>query len=480
MKKIIQTLIISSSLLGLLTGCKKDGEGQAAVDNGNLYTYTPPPAKPISDATPLCGSISGTMLSGKTYTVSCDIFVNPGDSLIIEPGVRVIFQNQAGLIVQGNLFSLGTAEKPIYLTVTGQTKTDAPVLGYSASKDSAFAGKWKGVIGDKTCKYLILKWTHIEYAGALLGNTVAPLLGLAATDNSYGVFFSNGAGYFVFEDSWIYGTVDDAIRVAGSGGNFAIFRSTFEKCGKSGGDVLNVKAGGIGDMAYNFFIGNATNALKAANSGSGPGINNCEVRIYNNTLISGGWRQTKSGRGGSINFEKLAYGQAFNNLIVNCRWGLRLSSDIPDTAYMYKGNYGYNFYWAENATIANQIFPYTPGAVTKPVATDLPNPFSYLPTNYAYTPCVAYDGTKAVQAIDPQFYNYPLPVQGGYAAQDITAIGNFKFTLKSTSPCIGKGFTNFKPMKVVPVDVKYGITSYSEPGKDIGCYQFDGTGNQHY
>jgi len=114
MKKIIQTLIISSCLLGLLAGCKKDGEGQAAIDNGNLYTYTPPPAKPISDATPLCGSISGTMLSGKTYTVSCDIYVNPGDSLVIEPGVRVNFQNSAGLIVQGNLFSLGTAEKPIY------------------------------------------------------------------------------------------------------------------------------------------------------------------------------------------------------------------------------------------------------------------------------------------------------------------------------------------------------------------------------
>jgi hypothetical protein len=233
-------------------------------------------------------------------------------------------------------------------------------------------------------------------------------------------------------------------------------------------------------MGFNFFIGNATNALKAANSGSGPGIVNCEVRIFNNTLINGGWRQTKSGRGGSINFEKLAYGMAFNNLIVNCRWGLRLSSDVPDTAYMYAGHYGYNYYWADSIVTANQIFPYTPGAVTKPVATDFPNPFGYLPANYNYRPCVAYDGSAAVQKGDPQFFNYPLPVTGGYRLQDITAIGNFKFTLKPTSPCIGKGYTGFQPMMVVPVDPKYGITKYSMPGSDIGCYQFDGTGNAHY
>lgn len=475
MIKILYTIIFGGFAIILLNGCNKIG-----TDYQELYYYTPPPAKPISDAAPLCGSISGTMLTGKTYTVSCDVYVNPGDSLIIQPGVRVNFQNKAGLIVQGNLFSLGTENNPIFLSVEGLTKTDNPLKGYSASQDSAFAGKWKGVIGDKTCKYLVLKWTHVEYAGALLGNSVAPLLGLAATDNSYGIFFSNGDGYFVFEDSWIYGTVDDAIRVAGSGGNFAILRSTFEKCGKSGGDVLNVKAGANGDMAYNLFIGNATNSLKAANSGSGPGIKNCEVRIYNNTLINGGWRQTKSGRGGSINFENLAYGQAFNNLIVNCRWGLRLSTNIPDTAYMYKNNYGNNFYWADSLAVANQFFPYTPGSVTKPVSTDIPNPYSYLPVGYSYTPNVAYDGTKAVQAVNPDFYNYPLPVIGGYRLQDITAVGNFKFTLKATSPCIGKGFTNFKPMQVVPVDAKYGVTSYSLPGKDIGCFQFDGSGNQHY
>ena len=128
--------------------------------------------------------------------------------------------------------------------------------------------------------------------------------------------FSNPTGSLVFEDSWIYGTVDDAIRVSGAGGKFAILRSTFEKCGKTGGDVLNIKSGGTGDMAYNLFIGDATNGLKASDKGSGPGIAKCNVRMYNNTIINGGFRQTKTGRGGSINFEEGARGIAFNNLIV--------------------------------------------------------------------------------------------------------------------------------------------------------------------
>jgi hypothetical protein len=462
----------------LISGCKKWSE-----DKQDLYVYTPPPPKPISDATPLCGSISGTMLAGKTYTVSCDIYVNKGDSLVIEPGVKVIFQNKAGIIVQGNFFSLGTQDAPIYLTVANQTKTDAPTQGFSASKDSAFNGIWKGVIGDTSCKYLIFKWTHLEYCGALAGangSNAYSFAGLKTTDNSYAIFASNGNGYMVFEDSWIYGTVDDAIRIGGNGSNIAILRSTFEKCGKAGGDVLNIKAGGVGDMAYNFFIGNATNSLKAANSGAGPGIENCNVNVYNNTLINCGYRQTKTGRGGGINYENGARGQIFNNLMVNCKFGLRLSSNVPDTAFLYNGNYGYNYYWADSLSVANQIFPYTPGAVTKPVATDYPNPFTYLPSNYTYVPNVAYDGSKAVQVGNPLFINYPLPVTGGYYLSDITAIGKFKFNLQSTSPCIGKGYTNFSPLKKVPVDAKYGVTDYSLPGRDIGCYQFNGTGNQHF
>jgi len=479
MKKIFKPFLFLVIATAIFTSCKK-----AATDKRDLYVYVPTPASPISDAAPLCGNVTGTMLAGKTYTVNCDIYIQVGDTLTIQPGVRVNFNNGAGIIVKGSFFSLGTKTDPIYLTVAGQTKADQPKVGYKAGNDSAFNGKWKGVLGDATSPYMVFKWTHLEYCGATLntgGSTAWTVLNLAATDPSYAIYFSNPTGMLVMEDSWIYGTVDDAIRVSGSGGKFALLRNTFEKCGKTGGDVLNIKSGGTGDMAYNLFIGDATNGLKASDKGSGPGIAKCNVRMYNNTVINGGYRQTKTGRGGSINFEEGARGMAFNNLIVNCRFGLRILSNVAaDTAYLYNGNYGYNYYWADSLSVASEIYPTT--YITKPQATDFPKPSTFLPANFNYLSNTGYaaTATAAVQVGNPLFFNYPLPVTGGYRLQDITAIGNFKFTLQPGSPCIAKGYKGFQPLQLIPTDEKYGVTDYTQPGADIGCYQINGSGNQHF
>ena len=47
------------------------------------------------------------------------------------------------------------------------------------------------------------------------------------------------------------------------------------------------------------------------------------------------------------------------------------------------------------------------------------------------------------------------------------------------SPLIGKGNTNITPLVVVPIDPTYGATEVTPPGADLGCYQLNGTGNQH-
>ena len=467
MKKIINFVTAAVVLISAVS-CSK-----LTNDKQEIYKYIPKPATPISDAAPLCGTIKGTMLAGKTYTVNCDVYVNVDDTLIIQPGVRVNFANGAGIIVRGTFFSLGTKAAPVWLSVAGQIKTDAPAFNFKSGNDSAFLGKCKGIMGSPTCIKMIIKWTHVEYCGAILGSDAASVLGLPATDASYAVYFSNPKGTFVFEDSWIYGTVDDGIRVAG--GKFAILRNTFERIGKNGGDVLNVKSGSIGDMAYNFFIGNATNGLKASNKGGlSPQTN---IRMYNNTVVNCGYRQTKTGRGGSINFEEGSKGSAYNNLIVNCKYGLRIvSNPVADTTNLY-GYYGYNFYWADSISVANQIYPTS--YITKPFTTDIPNPSTYLPAGFNYLSNASYDGSGALQKINPLFINYPLPVTGGYRLQDISAVGSFKFSLQSTSPCIGKGFTGFVPLSTVPVDEMYGVTEFTQPGKDIGCYQINGTGNKH-
>jgi hypothetical protein len=67
----------------------------------------------------------------------------------------------------------------------------------------------------------------------------------------------------------------------------------------------------------------------------------------------------------------------------------------------------------------------------------------------------------------------------GANLRDIAVVGNYSFALQAGSPCIGKGFTGFAPRGDVPVHAKYGVTELTLPGKDIGAYQYDGTGNQH-
>jgi hypothetical protein len=58
-------------------------------------------------------------------------------------------------------------------------------------------------------------------------------------------------------------------------------------------------------------------------------------------------------------------------------------------------------------------------------------------------------------------------------------VGSYNFALKATSPCIGVGFTGFSPRADVPVDLKYGATEITPPGRDIGAYQSNGRGNQY-
>ena len=55
-----------------------------------------------------------------------------------------------------------------------------------------------------------------------------------------------------------------------------------------------------------------------------PGFPASNVRMYNNTIVNSGYRRSAAVRGGSINFEEGAGGMAYNNLIVNCKFGLRV------------------------------------------------------------------------------------------------------------------------------------------------------------
>jgi hypothetical protein len=451
--------------------CKKN------LDNKDLYMAPKIQATPIDDGVclgsdPTKNAYKGRMLAGKTYTVCGDIFVNEGDTLVVEEGVTIKFTGKFGLGVKGSFICLGTKARPNLITVPGITKTDT--YGADPNTDPALRGQFIGIIGGVNSPMMIIKWTRIEFGGAAIPTASAIR---QVFTSPYSVFFQNPKGIFVLEDSWIYGSVDDPFRILG--GKISVMRNVFEKCGYTGGEAMNSKAGTIGDFAYNLCIGMATNGPKLSNAGALAGVPATNVRMYNNTIVNCGYRRSAAGRGGSINFEEGAGGMAYNNLIINCKFGLRVvQNPIADTANI---RYGYNFTYTDSMSVANNIYPTSAISVciSNAPATDIPTPSTFLPVNW--TPGATYVANPVILgANNPQFVNGPVPLPAGKNLRDISFVGSYDFRLKPTSPCVGKGFIGFSPRADVPVDLRYGATEITPPGKDIGAYQLNGFGNQYF
>lgn len=429
-------------------------------------------SSPITSDT-LKGAVKGTLLANKTYYFKSDITINDGDTLLMQSGVKLLaigdgktYLTSPEITVHGTFISLGTEENPNYITVINYANLHAEALAQNYT--NVFQGMWGGIVftpapvttanpspqgGDG-----IFKWTHMEFAGGPAGPNDDKTVFTNQGDPRYLIYFGNLNKNFILEDSWIFGTKDDAIRVGG--GKISVMRNTFELCGQAGGEFFNMKSGTVGDLAFNMMIGAATNALKASDAGSA-GVQ-CNVNMYNNTMVNCGYRQTKSGRGGSINYEKAAKGLIYNNLIVNCRFGLRLVSDADLANIAYNNQY----YYGSSQNIVTQF--------------------------------LAADGLAAFQSNDihsvtpqqnnPLFYSYninqfdyaanPGPLVASQQPAYTVTVGNSNFRLQSNSPAVGKGKVNFSPLKAVTATGDY-AANITLPGKDIGAYQTDGTGNQH-
>jgi len=403
----------------------------------------------------LSGSIKGTLLSGKTYYFRTNITINAGDTLLMQAGSKLIAlgdgtttETSPQITNNGTFVSLGTQDNQNFITVPDDKRIAANIG----------KGFWGGIQCGETSGDLIIKWTHIEFVGGPAGPDADPAI-YAAGDPRMTIVFTNTNANCILEDSWIYGSTDDGMRVLS--GKISIMRNTYEACGKAGGESLNLKSGTVGDVAYNVSIGAATNSFKASNSGGNAIQTN--VNVYNNTMLNGGLRQVKSGRGGSINYEKGAQGTIYNNVIVNCRFGLRITKDA-DTAHMQYNNqfyYGNADYFIPQFNAADGIARTQSGDIAGTAAK----------TN---NPMFA---TYDVDMFDYSTITPPVDI-AGMPVSIITAV-NYNFSLLPGSPALKHGYTNFAPLKSVPQGGLYGATT-ELPGVDMGAYQSDGSGNQHY
>ena len=454
----------------LTTACNKSSEDVQVSQP--LFSV----GKPVDNSAPLSGAIKGTMKQDLSFDVSADVIVNAGDTLVVQPGVKVNFLGNFNFVIKGTLLSLGSQAKPIYFYPKNYVHTDQPLA--DPTTDPAYQGKWGGILGDVTCPLMVIKWTHVEGGGGTVVTTPVSA-GIANNKNTYPIFFENPTGVFDLEDSWVYGATDDPIRILG--GRINVMRNTFEKGGKTGGESLNIKSGTTGNIAYNLFIGTATNGSKASNNG---GKNpQTTVYMYNNTYIHCGFRRSSAGRGGSINYEEGSAGKFYNNLLVNCKYGPRVVGSgnylgnvlvIADTAHL---RYGNNFNYVDSVGLANEIYPTS--FLTKPQPTDIPLPSSFLPANYQMG--AVYNGSPVLRLNNPQFVGFPLPTPVRRLA-DVNTVGTYNFHLGSGSPALGKGTTAFQPLvtsPAIPVSANFGATAINPPSRDLGAYPGDNSGNLH-
>ncbi|GAB4019189.1 hypothetical protein [Spirosoma koreense] len=468
----LAAVMIASLFPGLLS-CNKSENVQVSAP---LYQV----GQAVSTKTPLAGSIKGTLKADSTYNVTGDVFINEGDTLLIQPGAKVLFDGKGAwyFVVKGSLLSLGAQDKPIYFTVPSSVAVKNETLGSDPTADPAYKGFWGGIAGETTFKNIIIKWTHLDFGGGKLGTS--PVSFLANGANAYTLTSKNSDGIVVLEDSWVYGSIDDPMRPFG--GKWNVMRNTFEKCGFTGGEAWNVKGGTVGNFAYNLVIGMATNGPKASNDGQAPNQPQTNILMYNNTMVANGYRRAQDGRGGSLNFENGAKGGYYNNLMVDCKYGPRVVGAtasyagnalvVADTANIKSG---YNYNYVDSLKMANQIYP--TGFYTKPQATDIPTPTTFLPAGYK--PGSVYDGSVVVQKNNPMFVNFPLPYVATKKIADASFVGTWNFRLQPTSPALGKGTTSFSPLTVVPISPNFGSTEITPPSTDVGCYPANGKGNQH-
>lgn len=207
MKTQFKQIACSSALMAmaLLTSCVKSKE------TVNVSQPLFEVGQPVSNAAPIHGSVKGTMLTDQVYYIDGDVTVNHGDTLVMQPGVKVYFTGNYNIVVKGSFLSLGSKDKPNYITYKDLVKTD--VVGQDPTTDPAYKGSWGGILGDTNTDHLIIKWTHVEFGGGKLG--ISPVSYRQNGETAWMVSFANPKGIFVLEDSWIYGGVDDPIRVLG-------------------------------------------------------------------------------------------------------------------------------------------------------------------------------------------------------------------------------------------------------------------------
>lgn len=286
----------------------------------------------------------GSLVWSNDTTLSESVEIPVGTSLYIEPGVTVTckadVQVPVEVVVLGNLYCLGTAEKPVTFT-SDRKKPEA----------------WGGIICGYNSEEVVLNHVDIAYAGATPTESSASFqnkLFKTTIDGGVPAFhFCNVNGNFVIANSFFHDNYNDQTYF--TGGNGVIAGNIFADSGNAadGGEAINVKAGCKLDVANNVIYDACTNAFKLSNSGNSETIPLTQITVYNNTMVNCGWRRTKNKKGGSVWLEKASAPVFANNLVYDCRYGMKQPK--KDGANLKDACVAPNYYYASTQKGVDQM-----------------------------------------------------------------------------------------------------------------------------
>jgi len=379
-------------------------------DTTTTSTSTIPPSNPITPGN-ISGFVKGTLTTGNTYTITGDLTVKPGDTLASQEGVTVVVKNNSQINVNGVLLLVGTKDKPI-----------------SFNSDSNTPGSWGGFACD-SAQAVTIKWVHVDNTGGPdPGGDPRKSLSVKAPI------------HVDIEDSWFTNGQDDNIRIQ-AGATISILRNTILSSGSTDGEAINIKTGVTGDIAYNVIYSQAGSGIKLETDDLQP-FPQTSVNVYNNTLVSNGWRRgaAEPGRGVSVGLNAKA--NIYNNIMVNNYQGLEIFTDADTVNTRYGNNL---FYASVDSYVDTTAQPHIsvslrsnfyPGdGVGKPQSTDLIS--------------------AGVGDHNPMFQSF----DGTVAAPNGAATNN-NFHLQVNSPALSRGNSTYS--------------------NDIGAYTSDASkSNQH-
>ncbi len=393
----LSLLVTGLAFVAALASCSKS-------ESTKNVTPVIPPSHPIA-AGNISGFVKGTLLTGSTYTVTGDLTVKKGDTLAAQPGAIVVVKNNSQITVDGVLQILGTQASNVYF-----------------NSDSKTPGSWGGLACD-SAQAVTIQWAHIDNAGGP-DPTGSPRKTISVTVPIK----------VDIEDSWITNGQDDEIAIK-NGAQITILRNTITSSGSTDGEAINLKLAVTGDVAYNVIYSQAGTGVKLETNAAVP-FPQTNVRVYNNTLVSNGWRRGAAEPGRGVSIGVSAIGHVYNNIMVNNYQGFELFTDGDAT----NTTYGNNLFFATQATIVDQ--------------TVTPNVTVNLAANFYPSDGVGKQQTSDIVGVDPMFssFNNAFLLPNGAANPN-------DFHLKSGSPAVGKGNSTYNA--------------------DIGAYTSDGKGNKH-